>query len=126
VIGGIPGARKNPKKDEKMCVPGDPETECSLYVASAGNHAFLLLLAQLDHASMSLIYLESRIPDIMNRSRRLFSIATGFRVIDCLFPVAHGQRELLIGDRQTGKSTLALTATVNQFCLLLEASQRYF
>lgn len=63
---------------------------------------------------MTLIYLESRIPDIMNRSRRLFSISTGYRVVDCLFPVAHGQRELLIGDRQTGKSTLALTSTVNQ------------
>lgn len=74
---------------------------------------------------MKLIYLESKIPDIMNRSRRLFNISTGYRVIDCLFPVAHGQRELIIGDRQTGKSTLALTSTINQLSMAYEYPVRY-
>lgn len=61
----------------------------------------------------------------MNRSRRLFNISTGYRVIDCLFPVAHGQRELIIGDRQTGKSTLALTSTINQISMSYEYPIRY-
>lgn len=61
----------------------------------------------------------------MNRSRRLFNISTGYRVIDCLFPVAHGQRELIIGDRQTGKSTLALTSTINQISMAYEYPVRY-
>jgi proton translocating ATP synthase F1 alpha subunit len=51
-------------------------------------------------------------------------ICTGFRLVDCLFPVALGQRELIIGDRQTGKSTLALYTIINQLSINMEVSFR--
>lgn len=41
-------------------------------------------------------------------------LRTGLKVIDALFPVGRGQRELIVGDRQTGKSTVALTAILAQ------------
>jgi len=45
-------------------------------------------------------------PSILVRSRKAPSVTTGLRVIDVLFPVAQGQRELVIGDRKSGKSTV--------------------
>lgn len=45
-------------------------------------------------------------PSILVRSRKTPSVTTGLRVVDVLFPVAFGQRELVIGDRQSGKSTV--------------------
>ncbi|MGI6169333.1 MAG: F0F1 ATP synthase subunit alpha, partial [Christensenellales bacterium] len=39
---------------------------------------------------------------------------TGILAIDSMFPIGHGQRELIIGDRQTGKTTIALDAILNQ------------
>ena len=42
------------------------------------------------------------------------SMETGIKVIDALVPIGRGQRELIIGDRQTGKTTLAVDAIINQ------------
>jgi F-type H+/Na+-transporting ATPase subunit alpha len=42
------------------------------------------------------------------------SLFTGTKVIDMLFPIGRGQRELILGDRQTGKTTLAVDAILNQ------------
>lgn len=52
-------------------------------------------------------------PSILVRSRKTPSITTGLRVIDVLFPVANGQRELVIGDRQSGKSTIWLCSSIS-------------
>lgn len=41
-------------------------------------------------------------------------LQTGWKVIDALLPIGRGQRELILGDRQTGKTTLALDAIINQ------------
>jgi F-type H+-transporting ATPase subunit alpha len=41
-------------------------------------------------------------------------LATGIKAIDALVPIGRGQRELIIGDRQTGKTTVALDAIINQ------------
>ncbi len=41
-------------------------------------------------------------------------LATGIKAIDALVPIGRGQRELIIGDRQTGKTTIALDAIINQ------------
>jgi F-type H+/Na+-transporting ATPase subunit alpha len=41
-------------------------------------------------------------------------LQTGWKVIDALFPIGRGQRELILGDRQTGKTTLAMDAIINQ------------
>ncbi len=39
---------------------------------------------------------------------------TGIKAIDAMIPVGRGQRELIIGDRQTGKTTIALDTIINQ------------
>ncbi|CAM5185364.1 hypothetical protein [Alishewanella longhuensis] len=39
---------------------------------------------------------------------------TGYKSVDAMIPIGRGQRELLIGDRQTGKTALAIDAIINQ------------
>ena len=52
------------------------------------------------------ILVDASAPSILVRSRKSPAVFTGLRVVDVLFPVAKGQRELVIGDRQSGKSTI--------------------
>ena len=58
--------------------------------------------------------LEREAPDIVERSPVEEPLHTGVKVIDALVPVGRGQRELILGDRQTGKTTLAVDAILNQ------------
>lgn len=51
---------------------------------------------------------------IMDRDPVATPLQTGLKVVDALIPVGRGQRELIMGDRQTGKTTLALHAILNQ------------
>jgi len=51
---------------------------------------------------------------IMDRAPVTVPLQTGIKVIDALVPVGRGQRELILGDRQTGKTTLAIDAILNQ------------
>lgn len=51
---------------------------------------------------------------IMQRAPVEAPLQTGLKVIDALVPIGRGQRELLLGDRQTGKSAIALDAILNQ------------
>ena len=53
-------------------------------------------------------------PGVIQRTPVNKSLFTGTKVIDMLFPIGRGQRELILGDRQTGKTTLAVDAIVNQ------------
>jgi F-type H+-transporting ATPase subunit alpha len=53
-------------------------------------------------------------PDVIKRSPVNESLFTGTKIIDALFPIGRGQRELIIGDRQTGKTTLAVDAIISQ------------
>ena len=53
-------------------------------------------------------------PPIMDRAPVVAPLQTGITVIDALVPVGRGQRELILGDRQTGKSALALETILNQ------------
>ncbi len=53
-------------------------------------------------------------PAIVDRAPVTRPLHTGIKVVDALFPVGRGQRELVIGDRQTGKTTLALDAILSQ------------
>jgi len=57
---------------------------------------------------------ERAAPPIVDRAPVSVPLHTGVKVIDALFPVGRGQRELIVGDRQTGKTTLALTAGLAQ------------
>ncbi len=51
---------------------------------------------------------------IMDRAPVTEPLQTGLKVIDALIPIGRGQRELILGDRQTGKTTIALDAILNQ------------
>ncbi len=53
-------------------------------------------------------------PAIMDRSPVMVPLQTGLKVIDALIPVGRGQRELILGDRQTGKTAIALDTILNQ------------
>jgi len=58
--------------------------------------------------------LERAAAPIMDRSPVTVPLQTGLKVVDALIPVGRGQRELILGDRQTGKSTIAIDAILNQ------------
>ena len=51
---------------------------------------------------------------IMDRAPVVVPLQTGLKVIDALIPIGRGQRELILGDRQTGKTAIALDAILNQ------------
>ncbi len=53
-------------------------------------------------------------PDVIKRSPVNQSLFTGTKIVDALFPIGRGQRELIIGDRQTGKTTLAVDTILSQ------------
>ena len=57
---------------------------------------------------------EGPAPGIVDRKSVHEPLATGISVIDALIPVGRGQRELIIGDRQTGKSAVAVHTIINQ------------
>jgi F-type H+-transporting ATPase subunit alpha len=59
--------------------------------------------------------IERMAPPVMVRSPVTVPIQTGFKVIDALIPIGRGQRELIIGDRQTGKTAIALDTMINQW-----------
>jgi len=59
-------------------------------------------------------YVEEKAPGIMARKSVHEPLQTGIKAIDALVPIGRGQRELIIGDRQTGKTTLAIDTIINQ------------
>ncbi|BGI51250.1 MAG: F0F1 ATP synthase subunit alpha [Buchnera aphidicola (Ceratovacuna japonica)] len=67
---------------------------------------------KLDFAKYSSV--ESEAPDVISRSPVNDPIHTGCKAIDSMIPVGKGQRELIIGDRQTGKTTIAIDIIINQ------------
>ncbi len=59
-------------------------------------------------------FVEEKAPGIMARKSVHEPLETGIKAIDALVPIGRGQRELIIGDRQTGKTTVAIDAIINQ------------
>ena len=73
--------------------------------------------------------IEREAPPIMDRAPVSVPLQTGIKVIDALIPIGRGQRELILGDRQTGKSAIALDTIINQrgqdvVCIYCAISQR--
>lgn len=60
------------------------------------------------------IPLERKAPGVIDRQPVKQPLQTGIKAIDALIPIGRGQRELIIGDRQTGKTTVALDTIINQ------------
>ena len=57
---------------------------------------------------------ENEAPGVMQRQSVKQSLPTGLKVVDALVPIGKGQRELIIGDRKTGKTTIAVDTILNQ------------
>ena len=58
--------------------------------------------------------LERKAPGVIYRQPVTEPLQTGIKAIDSMIPVGRGQRELIIGDRQTGKTTVAIDTIINQ------------
>ncbi len=58
--------------------------------------------------------IESPAPGIIERKGVSVPLQTGIKAIDSMIPIGRGQRELIIGDRQTGKTTIAIDTIINQ------------
>ncbi|MCL5113517.1 MAG: F0F1 ATP synthase subunit alpha [Patescibacteria group bacterium] len=69
-------------------------------------------LAKLQVKNYSLI--EKRAPSVLDRKSVSEPLMTGILAIDSMIPIGRGQRELIIGDRQTGKSAIAIDTMINQ------------
>ena len=72
---------------------------------------------------------EREAPSIMARDPVVRPLQTGIKVIDALIPIGRGQRELIVGDRQTGKTSVAVDAMLNQagtdvICIYCSIGQR--
>ncbi len=72
---------------------------------------------------------ERESPPLMSRAPVTAPLQTGLKVIDALIPIGRGQRELILGDRQTGKTAIAVDAIINQrgrdvFCIYCAIGQQ--
>ena len=72
---------------------------------------------------------ESPAPGILDRQPVKEPLQTGIKAIDSMIPIGRGQRELIIGDRQTGKTTIAIDTIINQkgkdvICIYVAISQK--
>ncbi len=78
--------------------------------------------------------LERRAPGVIYRQPVTEPLQTGIKAIDAMIPIGRGQRELIIGDRQTGKSAIAIDTIINQkefydkgepvFCIYVAIGQK--
>src|SRR5499425_2012175 len=73
--------------------------------------------------------LEIKAPGIVKRKSVHEPMETGIKALDALVPIGRGQRELIIGDRQTGKTAVAIDAIINQkgkncFCVYVAVGQK--
>jgi len=73
--------------------------------------------------------LESRAPGIIERKPVDEPVQTGIKAIDSMIPIGRGQRELIIGDRQTGKTSIILDTIINQkgknnYCIYVAIGQK--
>tara|TARA_R110002096_G_scaffold108686_6_gene237856 strand:+ start:3861 stop:5450 length:1590 start_codon:yes stop_codon:yes gene_type:complete len=80
-------------------------------------------------AAQAIRPVEAEAPEILDRQAISRPLATGIKVIDAAVPVGLGQRQLIVGDRQTGKTSLAVDAILNQkhtgvICIYCAIGQR--
>jgi len=71
------------------------------------------------------IHIERKAPGIITRKSVHEPVQTGIKAIDSLLPIGRGQRELIIGDRQTGKTTIAIDTILNQAYINTDTIEMY-
>lgn len=74
-------------------------------------------------------YVESKAPGVVKRQPVNEPLQTGIKIIDAITPIGRGQRELIIGDRQTGKTAIAIDTIINQkgedvYCIYVAIGQK--
>jgi F-type H+-transporting ATPase subunit alpha len=72
---------------------------------------------------------EARVPNVIQRQPVKEPLHTGLKAIDSMIPIGRGQRELIIGDRQTGKTAITLDTIINQkktdvYCIYVAIGQK--
>jgi F-type H+-transporting ATPase subunit alpha len=67
-----------------------------------------------DSTKVASYLIEKKAPSVLERESVKIPLHTGIKAIDSMIPIGRGQRELIIGDRQTGKTSIALDAIINQ------------
>ncbi len=82
-----------------------------------------------DIKSDALYPVEKIAPGVLERASINTPLQTGIKAIDSMIPIGRGQRELIIGDRQTGKTAVAIDAIINQkgqnvFCIYVAIGQK--
>jgi F-type H+-transporting ATPase subunit alpha len=73
--------------------------------------------------------IEGHAPNVISRQPVKEPVQTGLKAVDSMIPIGRGQRELIIGDRQTGKTALAIDTIINQrdsdiFCIYVAIGQK--
>ncbi|HEX5323948.1 MAG TPA: F0F1 ATP synthase subunit alpha [Capsulimonadaceae bacterium] len=73
--------------------------------------------------------LETPAPGVVDRQPVKEPVQTGIKALDAMIPIGRGQRELIIGDRQTGKTTIAIDTIINQkntdvYCIYVAIGQK--
>ncbi|VAX33480.1 ATP synthase alpha chain [hydrothermal vent metagenome] len=73
--------------------------------------------------------LEGLAPNVVQRQSVTEPVQTGLKAIDAMIPIGRGQRELIIGDRQTGKTAIAIDTIINQknsgvYCIYVAIGQK--
>ncbi len=74
-------------------------------------------------------YIETRAPGVVDRRPVNQALQTGLKAVDSMIPIGRGQRELIIGDRQTGKTAIAVDTILNQkdsdvYCIYVAIGQK--
>ncbi|HEY3331637.1 MAG TPA: F0F1 ATP synthase subunit alpha [Capsulimonadaceae bacterium] len=80
-------------------------------------------------ASTEFALIETPAPGVVDRQPVKEPLQTGIKAIDSMIPIGRGQRELIIGDRQTGKTTIAIDTILNQkdtdvYCIYVAIGQK--
>jgi proton translocating ATP synthase F1 alpha subunit len=102
--------------DEVVCtkqivsIPFGTDAYLGRIVDSLGN--FIDGLAKIEFPERRLV--DTKAPGIIARETIKQSLFTGIKAVDSMIPIGRGQRELIIGDRQTGKSAIAIDTIINQ------------
>jgi F-type H+-transporting ATPase subunit alpha len=77
--------------------------------------------------TLSKAFVTAKIPGIIDRQPVYEPLLTGLTIVDSLVPIGRGQRELIIGDRQTGKTSIAIDTILNQkevVCVYVSIGQK--
>jgi len=98
------------KTDQIVSIPVGSDAYLGRIVDSLGN--FIDGLTNVKFPERALV--DSKAPGIVSRESVRQSLFTGIKAVDSMIPIGRGQRELIIGDRQTGKSAIVIDTIINQ------------